>query len=483
MKFSLWMIQELFRDYQTEIRIREEEKRTIENIRLFYGGRMSDERILYIESSNVLFRDGDNAVACVHGKNVLWIKTSVVNVVFNKVLEFFEERQTWEQKINRMITSNCLLKDVLNEFRTEIPLPLMVLDNGQMLLATSENYGIGTIDEEWDTGLRTGRFQVQTLNAYNALYQAKIEETGFYEVPSNPFPYSSYNRNIFIENEFVGFITMILVKEMKEVYKDWFEIACNAIMDWITLYMQQNEILLRQEIFSELLEGDNSHSAQFANTMDTYGWFMEDQKRLFVLHCISSVLNMNQHISKVLSRESSAIYAIKYQNDIVAMVNESLMPENQFTEEIVPLLRKSGYYGGISDQFTDIRNLYQHYLQAKVALDHGEAQAGRFHHIKDHMVPYIFQVITSENELDMRHPSLEAMKQYDSLNGSDYYKILKVYLECGCSQTQAAEKLFLHRNTLIRKIEKVQELFHINLNSYEIRLHLMMSYEMDAVSG
>ena len=99
------------------------------------------------------------------------------------------------------------------------------------------------------------------------------------------------------------------------------------------------------------------------------------------------------------------------------------------------------------------------------------------------MVPYIFQVITSENELDMRHPSLEAMKQYDSLNGSDYYKILKVYLECGCSQTQAAEKLFLHRNTLIRKIEKVQELFHINLNSYEIRLHLMMSYEMDAVSG
>ena len=479
MKFSLWMIRELFRDHQTEIRIMEKEKRTIENIRLFYGGSMTDERILYIESSNVLFHDGDNAVACVHGKNILWIKTPVVNVVFNKVLEFFEERQVWEQKINRMITSNCLLKDILNEFRDVIPLPLMVLDNGQMLLATSENYGIGTLDGEWDLGLQTGRFQVQTLNAYNVLYQEKIDEKDFYEVPADPFPHPSYNRNIFIESEFVGFISMILVKEMKEVYKDWFEIACNAIMNWVTLYMQQNEILLRQEIFSELLEGDISHVERFANVMDTYGWLPEDQKRLFELRCISSTLNMNQHISKVLNRESVAIYAIEYQNDIVAMVNDSLMPQQHFNGVILPLLQKSGYYGGISDSFSDLRNLYQHYLQARVALQHGEAQAGSFHHIKDHMVPYIFQVITSQNELDMRHPSLEIMKNYDCQNGSDYYRILKVYLQCGCSQTQAAEKLFLHRNTLIRKIEKIQELFPVDLNNYEVRLHLMMSYEMD----
>ena len=37
----------------------------------------------------------------------------------------------------------------------------------------------------------------------------------------------------------------------------------------------------------------------------------------------------------------------------------------------------------------------------------------------------------------------------------------------------------MHRNSLIRKIEKIRELFHVDLNSYEVRLHLMMSYEME----
>ena len=310
MKFSLWMIRELFQDYQTELQIHERETRTIEKIRLYHGGDMSDARSLFIESSHVLFHGNDDAVACIHGKNILWIKTSVVNVVFNRVLEFFEKSQTWEQKINRMITSNCLLKDILNEFHDAIPLPLMVLDNGQMILATSENYGYGAVDAEWDIGLQTGRFRTQTMSVYNALYQDKVQESGFYEIPADPFPYPSYNQNIFIENECVGFISMILLKEVREVYKDWFEIACNAIMDWIALYMQQNAILLRQEIFSELLENDLSHVSQFSNTMDTYGWKPEDKKHLLVLHCISDVINMNQLMSKVLNRESAAIYAI-----------------------------------------------------------------------------------------------------------------------------------------------------------------------------
>ena len=479
MKFSLWMIRETLKEFQTEVHIEEEEQRTIENIRLFYPGSKIRDHILYIESSDAFFKDGDNAVACVHGRNILWVKTSSVNAIFNLILQSFEEWQRWEQKISRMITSNCLLKDVLNQFSGVLPLPLMVLDNGQMVHATSDNYGRGMVDAEWDIGLQTGRFQPETLTAYNRLYQSKVEEKGYYEVPADPFPYQSYNRNIFIGNEFVGFITMILVRRIREVYKDWFDIACGVILDWITLYMQQNEILLRQEILSELLGGKQEHFDRFTNSMQTVGWKERDRKNLLLLRCISDTLNMNQHIAKVLNQESNALYAIEYQNDIAVLMNDELMPAKKFSEEIAPLLQKSGYYGGVSDYFTDTENLYQYYLQARIALTHGETQAGLFHHIKDHMVPYIFQLMSNQNELDMRHPALEAMKEYDRVHKTDYYEVLKEYLKSGCSQTLAAEKLFLHRNSLIRKLEKIRELFNLDLDVYEIRLHLMMSYEMD----
>ena len=481
MLFSLWMIQELFLEEPTEMQLEEPEGRTIQNIRLYHGGMLSDERSLYIESGEVFFHDHDDRVACVHGQNILRIGRLTVNEVFNRVLAFFEAGQLREQKLNRMITSNCLLKDVLDEFSDVIPLPLMVLDNGQMILATSGNYGPGTIDPEWDVGLRTGRFQTGMLDAYNALYLDRVQERGFYEIPADPFPYPSYNRNIFLDNEFVGFISMILMKENRAVYTDWFDVACNAIMDWVMLYMQQNEILLRQKVFTELLDNDQTHVTQFSNTMETYGWKTADQKHLLILHCISHVLNMNQLMTRVLNRESPALYATEYLNEIVAVVNERLMPQDQFTRVILPLIRSNGYYGGISDSFEDFRNLFQSCLQAKTALQHGQAFAGSLHHIKDHMVPYIFQLLTREHQLDMRHPALSEIREYDRQHQSNCYEVLRVYLQTGCSQTAAAEALYLHRNTLIRKMEKIQKRFHLDLSNYEVRLHLMMSFEMDKV--
>lgn len=479
MQFSLRMIEEALENYDIDECFEEDEKRNIDNIRLYYPGTCLLEQTLYLETSDTFFHDKDPAVICLHGKNMLRIRSASANDVFNRVLQYFEQKQKWEENINNLITSNCLLKDVLNQFQDVIPFPLMVLDNGQMVLATSDNYGEGALDNEWDIALKTGRFQRETIEKYNLLYQSKIHIHGFYEIPADPFPFPSFNRNIFIENEFVGFISMILVRGNKEVYKDWFDIACNVILKWITLYMQQNEILIRQKAFAELLSDDQANMQKFVDSMKTIGWKGTHAKHLLLLRCVSNVLNMNTHIVKLLNHSSTALYAIEFRNDIAVLVNETMMPRETFIQEVVPMLKKSGYYGGESDRFFDPDQIHQYYLQARVAMAYGEIKSGEFHHIRDHMVPYIFRMLREKNDMDMRHPCLEVMKQYDSQHKTDYYNILKVYLQCGCSQTMAAERLFMHRNSLIRKIEKIRELFHVDLNSYEVRLHLMMSYEME----
>ena len=479
MKFSLYMIEDALKDYTIEECFTGEISRTIENIRLYSEGCVMKEHTLYIETGDRFFHNGDASVVCVHNGQMLRIQSDSVNGIFNRILQFFEERKMWEDRIGDMITSNCLLEEVLDQFQDIVPLPIMVLDNGQMVLATSGNYGAGTIDEEWDIALKTGRFRSEILAEYNTKYQSRIGIRDFYEIPADPFPYSSFNRNIFIENEFVGFISMILVHEIREVYKDWFDIACEAILKWITLYMQKNEILLRQEMFLELLGGQKEHLSKFIHTMQTAGWNQKDNMKLLVLHCISDVLNMNLHITKLLNHISGALFAVEYQNEIVVLLNERIMPEKKFVSEVVPILQRSSYYAGESDTFVQMSNIYQCYLQARVAMTYGEALPGTIHPIREHMVPYIFQVMIRDQDMDMRHPCLVRLREYDELHGTNLYDVLDIYLQCGCSQTAAAERLYLHRNSLIRKIEKIQEIFPVNLNDHEIRLHLMMSYEMD----
>ena len=180
MQFSLRMIEEALENYDIDECFEEDEKRNIDNIRLYYPGTCLLEQTLYLETSDTFFQDKDPAVICLHGKNMLRIRSASVNDVFNRVLQYFEQKQKWEENINNLITSNCLLKDVLNQFQDVIPFPLMVLDNGQMVLATSDNYGEGALDNEWDIALKTGRFQRETIEKYNLLYQSKIHIHGFY---------------------------------------------------------------------------------------------------------------------------------------------------------------------------------------------------------------------------------------------------------------------------------------------------------------
>ena len=466
MQFSLWMVEETLQPYLIRRHIQEKVPRTIENIRLYAKNTERRSDTLYVETSDIFFENGKDTVICLQGQNYLEIETASVSLVFNQILQFFEETQNWETALTEMITSGCLLKDVLNHFQNVLPLPLMVLDHGQVMLASSEKYGIDSIDEDWNLALQTGSFHMEKLESYNKQYCDRIQYK------------HHFNHNIYIENEFVGFISMILMSELKEVYRDWFDLACHAIMNWISLYMRQNEIVMRQEAFTELLEGRKEHLKSFSDAMSTAGWQRKTSMRILVVSCISDILNMNLHIARMVSRNTASVYAIDHQNEIVMILKEDLLSSAEFQSGILQILEKSGYYGGLSDSFTDFENLNYYYRQARIALSSGDSYPGKIYSIRDHMLPYIFELLNSSADMSLKHPALETLQTYDRQHHSDLYHVLDTYLQTNCSQTDTAKKLYIHRNSLIRKIDKISALCDIDLEDYETRLHLMISYRI-----
>lgn len=57
----------------------------------------------------------------------------------------------------------------------------------------------------------------------------------------------------------------------------------------------------------------------------------------------------------------------------------------------------------------------------------------------------------------------------DETNGSPLLEALEVYLECGAKMQMAAEKLYLHRNTLRYRLKRVEKLLGINLEDDQTR--------------
>ena len=69
---------------------------------------------------------------------------------------------------------------------------------------------------------------------------------------------------------------------------------------------------------------------------------------------------------------------------------------------------------------------------------------------------------------------------YDKVNNTDYVEILINYFENNCRVVETANALYIHRNTMNYKINKIEEILDINLSDIgdrsKIYIALMIKY-------
>ena len=73
------------------------------------------------------------------------------------------------------------------------------------------------------------------------------------------------------------------------------------------------------------------------------------------------------------------------------------------------------------------------------------------------------------------HPGLYKLIEYDKNNGTDYVKTLSIYLRNYKNLSQTADDLFLHRNTILYRLRKIEEILQASLDNYSLCLQLELS--------
>lgn len=63
---------------------------------------------------------------------------------------------------------------------------------------------------------------------------------------------------------------------------------------------------------------------------------------------------------------------------------------------------------------------------------------------------------------------------YDHRRGSDLVRTLRVYFDTGANASETADRLFLHRNSLLYRLERIQELTGLDLKRPDARLALQL---------
>ncbi|MBR2561680.1 MAG: helix-turn-helix domain-containing protein [Eubacterium sp.] len=480
MLFNIWMIHDLMsKKFTCTMHLQEDAEQSIRNIRLFFSGQTADPHTMYVETGDVFFANNDSRVYCVHGKNHFVVDSENVNAVFNTMIGLLEESQTRLNRITQMISEHCLLSDVLSEFRYELPYPMMVLDASQTALAISETYGKGSLDSSWDHMIETGSLGIESIARYNSLYSDAIQTKEFYHIPADPFPYPSYNRNIYINGEFMGFLSLILVHgELSGSERGWYFIAWECVSSWIRLHAENNQLLISNAVLEELLNGNLENTEYFQGVLSALGWKKNCTKQLIVLECVSSHLNMNAHIAKLLNNRRNHLYALEYQDKLVLLCNTDMLSFEKQLQTVLPIIENSGYYGGSSHPFTTLEDISHFLMQASLSVEFGTPVVGRISSCEEYILPYIFRTLKEQSHMELIHPALLHMLEKDRQRHGNDADVLYCYLKNQCNQTETAQQLHMHRSTLLRRIHQILEWTALDLSDYATRLHLLISYEL-----
>ena len=77
------------------------------------------------------------------------------------------------------------------------------------------------------------------------------------------------------------------------------------------------------------------------------------------------------------------------------------------------------------------------------------------------------------------HPAINDMIKYDEEQGTEYINTLKTYFQNNRSMPATAKALFIHKSTLFYRFDKMNQLFHLDINnpdklfSYEYSIRML----------
>lgn len=136
---------------------------------------------------------------------------------------------------------------------------------------------------------------------------------------------------------------------------------------------------------------------------------------------------------------------------------------------------------GIGNQCQSVSDYRRGFAEANEALHMGQNlnRDGGVTHFNDLGVyRYLYKIARMDDLRDMYQDQVARIANYDRRKGTDLLDTLETYLECAGNLTKTSNRLFVHRNTLIQRLERLQSLCDIDLQERSNWLTLQVAIKV-----
>ena len=189
-------------------------------------------------------------------------------------------------------------------------------------------------------------------------------------------------------------------------------------------------------------------------------------------------------MAKSLAQELGNTIGILYRNSFLFLMDsdEPITDFGKRLAPILPTLEKYDLIAGISSDFSDLSDIRKHAFLARKALYFGSKlrPEERLHRFRDYALYYLIEFGLRSEDMDtFCTPEFLRLLDHCRINGPDLLHTLRAYLDCGRSKILAANRLFLHKNTVKYRMTQIENIMGVNLdddvNALKTLLSLMIA--------
>lgn len=126
---------------------------------------------------------------------------------------------------------------------------------------------------------------------------------------------------------------------------------------------------------------------------------------------------------------------------------------------------------GVGQYYPELGGLRKSFQEAKLSLTVGTKVwgPGRVYHIKQVGMFVTLANVAQERKAELAHQIL-----YPLLKDEQLYKTVQTFLQAGLNLTEAAEKLHVHRNTLIYRLDKTKKVIGLDPRVFDDALQIKL---------
>ena len=235
---------------------------------------------------------------------------------------------------------------------------------------------------------------------------------------------------------------------------------------------------------------DEVKEAERKTLMNTIKWKEQDE----YIACIMTIPSFWQVQNKLNTitvyeiEEMMPCKAFLYDDQVVFLLNKTHLisqmgkeytPVRYLEEKLQMIAKNCGGSIGYSDSFREMGKLSIYYRQAVLAAAYASS-SGRgilpYHHVS---VPHLLREAEQAVSRDLfLHPAVRVLEEYDSANHTEFLKTLYIYLKNERRTTETVKELYIHRNSLLYRLERIREITGFQLEDYRERLRMLLSCEI-----